>query len=119
LKRRTPHRYSHFDIKTKVKFTLSENRKRTLMELVALDKPGLLARIGQAFRQLDVELHSAKVVTLGEKVEDIFSITNRNEKPLESLDEQKQLRELICKYVESEHPENIQKPTNENRKEND
>ncbi len=119
LKRRTPHRYSHFNIKTKVNFTLSENGKRTLMELVALDKPGLLARIGQAFRQLDVELHSAKVVTLGEKVEDIFSITNHKEKPLESLDKQKQLRELICKYVESEYPENIQKPTNENRKDND
>ncbi|MCK5344464.1 MAG: [protein-PII] uridylyltransferase, partial [Candidatus Heimdallarchaeota archaeon] len=109
LKRRTPHRYSHFDIKTKVKFTLSDNGKRTLMELVALDKPGLLARIGQAFRQLDVELHSAKVVTLGEKVEDIFSITNHQEKPLVSLEEQKQLRELIRQYVESEHPENIQK----------
>lgn len=109
LKRRTPHRYSHFDVKTRVKFTLSNDGKRTLMELIALDKPGLLARIGQAFRQLDVELHSAKVVTLGEKVEDIFSITNKNEQPLDTIEEQEQLRQLIDQYVESEHLDNIQK----------
>jgi len=107
LKRRTPHRYSHFNVKTKVKFTLSENGERTLMELVALDKPGLLARIGQAFRKLDVELHSAKVVTLGEKVEDIFSITNSQELPLNSTDEQEQLRQLISQYVESDNLEDL------------
>ena len=105
LKRRTPHRYSHFDIKTKVKFTLSDNGKRTLMELVALDRPGLLSRIGQAFRQLNIELHSAKVVTLGEKVEDIFSITNSEELPLHSKKEQDQLRQLIKQFVESENPD--------------
>ena len=104
LKRRTPHRYSYFDIKTKVRFTLSDNGKRTLMELVSLDKPGLLSRIGQAFRQLNIELHSAKVVTLGEKVEDIFSITNSEELPLHSKEEQDQLRQLIKQFVESENP---------------
>ncbi len=82
------------------------------MELVALDKPGLLARIGQAFRQLDVELHSAKVVTLGEKVEDIFSITNQYEQPLNSIEEQEQLQQLIHQYIESEHPENLPKTPN-------
>ena len=107
LKRRTPHRYLYFDIKTKVKFTLSNNGKRTLMELVALDKPGLLSRIGQAFRQLNIELHSAKVVTLGEKVEDIFSITNSEELPLKSKEEQEQLRQLIKKIVESDNPEKL------------
>ena len=109
LKRRTPYRYSYFTIKTTVKFTLSENGKRTLMEIVALDKPGLLARIGLAFRQLNVELHSAEVVTLGEKVEDIFSITNSRERPLESLQEQEQLRKMIYQYIESDHPEDLHK----------
>jgi len=109
LKRRMPHRYSHFDIKTSVSFTLSNNGKRTLMELVALDKPGLLSRIGQAFRQLNIELHSAKVVTLGEKVEDIFSITNSEELPLISTEEQEQLRSLIKQLVETDHPEDIHK----------
>ena len=100
-KRKMPHRYSHFKIKTKVKFTLSDNGNRTYMELVSLDRPGLLSKIGQAFLDLKVELHSAKVVTLGEKVEDIFSITNINDQPLKSHDEQEQLRQLIIRYIES------------------
>ncbi|RLA04390.1 MAG: [protein-PII] uridylyltransferase [Gammaproteobacteria bacterium] len=107
LKRKTPHRYSHFDIKTSVNFFPSDNGQRTLLELVALDKPGLLARIGQAFLQLKVELHSAKVVTLGEKVEDVFSITNHREQPLESKEEQQQLRQLIIQSVEDEAQDNI------------
>ncbi len=105
LKRKIPHRYTHFDIKTKIKFRLSDNNRRTLMELVALDKPGLLAKIGQTFQQMNIELHSAKVVTLGEKVEDVFSITNSHEQPLVSQVEQEQLKQLICQYIESEENE--------------
>ena len=100
-KRKVPHRYTHFKIKTKVKFSPSDHGDRTYMELVSLDRPGLLSKVGQAFLDLKVELHSAKVVTLGEKVEDIFSITNRNDRPLESLEEQEQLRKLITQYLES------------------
>jgi len=110
LKRKTPHKYSHFDIKTSVKFKCSDDNRRTLLELVALDKPGLLARIGQAFLQMGVELHSAKVVTLGEKVEDVFSITNNQEQPLVSQEEQEQLRQLICQQIESEDPVDTQYP---------
>jgi len=105
LKRKTPHRYTHFDIKTRIKFRLSDNGRRTLMELVALDKPGLLAKIGQTFQEMGIEMHSAKVVTLGEKVEDVFSITKSHEQPLVSEDEQEQLRKLICQHIESEETE--------------
>jgi len=113
LKRRMPHRYSHFTIKTKVKFTLSDNGKRTLMELISLDRPGLLSRIGHAFKRLDITLHSAKVVTLGEKVEDIFSITNSDELPLNSESEQKELRALIKQYIETDHIEQLAKKQQE------
>ncbi|MCP4272634.1 MAG: [protein-PII] uridylyltransferase [Gammaproteobacteria bacterium] len=111
LARKVPHRYTHFNIETEVKFRLSDDNKRTLMELIALDKPGLLARIGKAFLQMDIELHSAKVVTLGEKVEDVFSITNRQEEPLHSRKEQEQLKHLICQFIETEEPENLELST--------
>lgn len=73
------HRYQHFNVPTEITFDISENGRRTLVELSTLDRPGLLAEIGFAFLECEVELHSAKVVTLGEKVEDVFSVTNLDE----------------------------------------
>jgi len=70
------HRYQHFDIETEISFQVTENLRRTLVEITTLDRPGLLSEIGKAFLKSGVELHSAKVVTLGEKVEDVFSVTN-------------------------------------------
>jgi len=111
LNKKVPHRYTHFNIKTEIKFRLSDDNNKTLMELIALDKPGLLARVGKAFLQMDIELHSAKVVTLGEKVEDVFSITNRHEQPLLSSKEQEQLKSLICQFIETEEPEKLELAT--------
>ena len=70
------HRYQHFDIETEISFQVTENLRRTLVEITTLDRPGLLSEIGKAFLKSGVELHTAKVVTLGEKVEDVFSVTN-------------------------------------------
>jgi [protein-PII] uridylyltransferase len=71
-----PHRYQHFEVPTEVIFSVDENGQRTMVEITTMDRPGLLAEIGLAFQSCDVELQSAKVVTLGEKVEDVFYITN-------------------------------------------
>ena len=73
---KAPHRYQHFDVPTEVNFSVAENGLRTLVEISTLDRPGLLAEIGMAFQTCDVALQSAKVVTLGEKVEDVFYVTN-------------------------------------------
>ncbi len=73
---RRNHRYKHFDVPTEIDFHVAENARRTMLEITTLDRPGLLAEIGMAFLECGVELHSAKVVTLGEKVEDLFSLTN-------------------------------------------
>lgn len=95
-----PHyRYQHFSVPTEVTFSPSENGNRTLVELSALDRPGLLAVIGMAFLECNVELHSAKVVTLGEKVEDVFSVTNRDESLL-SKEQQEALKVAIIKHID-------------------
>ena len=63
-------------------FSADKNNQRTIMELVAADRPGLLSTVGQVFIELDIAIHNAKIVTIGERAEDVFYITDVNEAPL-------------------------------------
>ena len=60
------------------------------MELVALDKPGLLAQVSQIFTELNLNLLNAKITTVGEKAEDFFILTNQLGQALDS-----QQREIL------------------------
>ena len=48
------------------------------LDVIAPDRPGLLAMIGQFFMTQDIMLHKAKIATLGERVEDTFYITEKD-----------------------------------------
>jgi len=47
------------------------------MEVTASDRPGFLSQIGVALNFCGVRLHGAKIATYGERVEDIFYITDK------------------------------------------
>jgi [protein-PII] uridylyltransferase len=96
--RRAPRQLQHFNVKTQVDFIPTKTGKRTLMEFVALDFPGLLATVGESFSQLDIHLHGAKITTFGERAQDLFIITSSTGKSL--LDhEQVELRSMLVKNV--------------------
>ncbi|MBY6199326.1 bifunctional uridylyltransferase/uridylyl-removing protein GlnD [Vibrio hangzhouensis] len=92
--RRAPRNLKHFNVKTQVDFLPTKGKKRTLMELVALDAPGLLAKVGATFAQLGINLHAAKITTIGERAEDLFILTSANGGRL-SEDEQAQLKQKL------------------------
>ncbi|WED21186.1 bifunctional uridylyltransferase/uridylyl-removing protein GlnD [Vibrio sp. JC009] len=96
--RRTPTKLMHFHVKTRVDFLPTKTKKRTLMELVALDTPGLLATIGSTFAELNINLHAAKVSTIGERAEDLFILTSSEGDRLPE-DEQIKLREMLVKNI--------------------
>ena len=52
------------------------------LDLIAADRPGLLARIAFVFLQLDIDLHNAKINTLGNRAEDSFVISAKNQQLL-------------------------------------
>ncbi|PMH41105.1 [protein-PII] uridylyltransferase [Vibrio sp. 10N.286.49.B3] len=76
--RKTPRNLQHFKVKTRIEFLPTKSKKRTLMELVALDKPGLLAKVGATFTELGMHLHGAKITTIGERAEDLFILTSEH-----------------------------------------
>ncbi|AHE67264.1 hypothetical protein Loa_01717 [Legionella oakridgensis ATCC 33761 = DSM 21215] len=56
--------------------------QNTRMFLVTGDKPGLLARISHIFLNEKIHLHNAKIATAGERVEDMFYLSNQDGQPL-------------------------------------
>ncbi len=80
--KRLPRQLLHFDIPTTISFEFNEASGQHIMSLQTLDQPGLLARVGQVFLQQGIEVHSARITTLGERAEDMFYISDQNDAPL-------------------------------------
>jgi len=79
--RRAPRQVRMFETKTAIDFTKDQNQ-RTVMELVTGDRPGLLSDVGRVFVEMGINIDTAKIVTIGERAEDVFYISNVSGKPL-------------------------------------
>lgn len=91
-KRRTPRQLRHFARPPQVTISNLPGIRKTLLEIKATDRPGLLARIGRVFSELKLQVHNAKVATFGEKLEDSFFITDMNSDPISNPE----VAETIC-----------------------
>lgn len=82
MQRRIPRQLRHFDIENTVDVTLNEALQQNMVEISTLDHPGLLAKIGGLFMMQGLDIHSAKIATLGERAEDIFFVTKKDGSPM-------------------------------------
>jgi [protein-PII] uridylyltransferase len=82
MQRRIPRQLRHFDIENTVTVTLNEALQQNMVEIATLDHPGLLAKVGGLFMMQGLDIHSAKIATLGERAEDIFFVTKKDGKPM-------------------------------------
>ncbi|MFZ5699391.1 MAG: [protein-PII] uridylyltransferase [Pseudomonadota bacterium] len=100
VQRRMPRQYRHFRFPTEV--TISNDRAgRTAVELITLDRPGLLARIGRIFMEFNLLLQNARIATLGERVEDVFFVTGSDGKPLADADLCARLQQTLREQLDS------------------
>ena len=82
MQRRIPRQLRHFDIENTVDISLNAALNQNMVEIATLDQPGLLARIGGVFMMQGLDIHSAKIATLGERAEDIFYVTKKDGIPM-------------------------------------
>ncbi len=82
--RPAPRQVRMFATTTMINFDPDLNNRRTIMSLVAGDRPGLLSVVGQTFIDLDIDIETAKIMTIGERAEDVFYIVDENGRPLDN-----------------------------------
>ena len=80
--RRAPRQVRMFWTPTQVNFSVDSRSERTILELIAADRPGLLSEVGRVFRAERVAINGAKIMTVGERAEDVFYITGADGGPL-------------------------------------
>ncbi|MFP5430284.1 MAG: [protein-PII] uridylyltransferase [Gammaproteobacteria bacterium] len=100
VQRRMPRQLKHFDIKTTVTISNDIINQRTILEVMTLDRPGLLARIGRIFMETGVILQNARIATLGERAEDVFFITDQQQQPISDPAVCKQLADRLRKQLD-------------------
>lgn len=92
----------HFPIPTSIQFHADPLNRHTIIELITTDHAGLLSKIGRAFIKQNINLHSAKITTIGSRAEDMFYITNQQNQPINDAAKQQRICEEMLKALVAE-----------------
>ena len=92
ITRRAPRQVRMFSTPIQIAISSDPVNQRTVIELVATDQPGLLFRVGKVFDEADITLQNAKILTIGERAEDVFFVTTEDSRPLD---------ETTCQQLEA------------------
>jgi [protein-PII] uridylyltransferase len=82
--RRAPRQVRMFTTPTQINFSEDEVNRRTIVELIAGDRPGLLSQVANVFWTEGIDIHTSKIVTVGERAEDVFYVTDTRGQPLDA-----------------------------------
>jgi [protein-PII] uridylyltransferase len=88
-------------VHTQVSISGDEASRYLTLSITTTDRPGLLYRIARAMADHQVELRSARITTLGERVEDTFLVTPQN---LSTERERVALEAALLRMLEGQRP---------------
>jgi [protein-PII] uridylyltransferase len=97
--RRAPRQARMFHTATLIALSVDERNRRSVLELTAGDRPGLLCDVGKVLMEAGVELQAAKIMTVGERAEDVFYITDFDGRPLDAAAADR-LREALARTLD-------------------
>lgn len=99
---RLPRLLKQFTLETKVDFSEDLENNLTIMNVTASNRPYLLSKIGHVLIQHEIHLVNTKISTFGEKVEDIFYITDLDNYIITDFEQLKKLELSIIKSLDEE-----------------
>lgn len=99
INRRLSRAQKIFDVETKIRFDQLVGNDVTVLNIIASDQPGLLARIAQAFVECHIHIHHAKISTAGEKAIDSFHITDKDHNPLLDDEPMEELKAALLSHL--------------------
>ena len=102
MKRRTPRQMRLFSTPTHTTLFTDAAKDHSVLEVLTPDRPGLLARIGKIFFDYSIHLQNAKITTLGERVEDVFFITDKNQQPIDDPELCEAIQNAIRKELDEQ-----------------
>jgi [protein-PII] uridylyltransferase len=74
--RRAPRQARMFSTPTQIAFSEDPLSQHTILELIAGDRPGLLSEVGKVLLAERVDVVTARIMTIGERAEDVFHVTD-------------------------------------------
>ena len=101
VSRRAPRQARMFNTATQIAVSVDERNHRSVLELTAGDRPGLLCDVGKVLIEERTELQAAKIMTVGERAEDVFYLTDFDNRPLTAAAAE-QLKERLVAALDRE-----------------
>ncbi len=86
LQGRVSRQVKYMPIQAQIKLTAESQGVNYTLDIIASDRPGLLAKIANVFLQQNIDLHNAKINTLGNRAEDSFLISAKHNQRLNSIE---------------------------------
>ena len=90
---------SPIEIESSVSVDNELSSKATTVQVITSDKPGRLYKILEAFYEIQQNVLSAKISTLGEKIFDIFQITDSKGKKITNTEDIKNIKKKIMSVL--------------------
>jgi len=101
IKKNRSQRFKDFNIKPKIVLRPHARKDRSLIEIQAVDIPGLLTKIAEVFQAHLLHIHAARITTVGERAEDFFVVSN-NEYQALTDEEQAKIHQALRKKLNAE-----------------
>ena len=100
ISKRMPRQLKSFNRASEINFSQDILNHRTILEVTTVDRPGLLYAIANKIAEVNLQVTHAKISTLGEKVEDIFYLTDEKNRAIRDPETLETLKQKILDHLD-------------------
>ena len=93
--RRTSRQQRHFEFPV-IATLRNEDRRHSTLEVIAPNRHGLLANLARLFAERGLRLQNARINTLGERVEDLFFLTDAAGRAITDPRRRAEIEQAVC-----------------------